>query len=240
MSYILYNEFGDFMTLYIDLIIILNILVNYIFIKTIKIVYKEGFTILQIIISSLLLALSFTLFFVPIKYIYNLRYFVGIIIGICAFYKNNIKTLIIQICVFYILNISFIGSLVIFNVNSNILLIICSLLISVLWFIDSFKKDRSIQTNYKIKINDKVYIGYLDTGNRSCCDNIPIVYLDIKELNQDYLFYKTVKVFTINGYSNIDIYNGPLLYIKKTNYVVYYAFIKSLGKKVILNKELGE
>lgn len=229
------------MIVYLDLIILINILINYIFIKTIKIVFKEKLTIKQLIFSLVLSIISFGLFFVPIKYIYNIRYFIGIFIGLMAFNKNDIKKLIIQISIFYLLNISFIGSLIIFNINNVFLLFLCAIFISFLWFIDSFKKVKDDnKTLYKVKIQNKTYIGYLDTGNNSYCDNIPIIYLDINELNNNFKFYKDIRVFTINGYTKVDIYKGPLLYINNSNYVVYYSFIKSLGKKVILNKELGE
>lgn len=238
---ILYNLIGDFMVLYLDLIILSNLLITYIFIKTIKVIYKEKFKITQFIFSMLISIISFILFFVPFKYIYNLRYFVGVIIALIAFYKRDFKTVTIQICIFYILNISFIGSLVIFKIDTFLLLFICALFISSLWFIDSFKKDKSgLKTNYKVRINNHTYVGYLDTGNNSYCDNIPIVYIDNKELDENYSFFKTIQVFTINGFTQIDIYNGPLICINKNNFFVYYAFIKSLGKKVILNKELGE
>lgn len=236
----MYNHNGDFMIVYLDLIILLNLLINYIFIKVIKIVFKEKLSIKQLILSLLLSIISFSLFFIPIKYIYNIRYFVGIFIGLIAFYKKDFKMLIIEICIFYLLNISFIGSLIIFEVNNIFLLFVCVIFISLLWFIDSFKKDINTNILYQVKINNKVYTGYLDTGNNTYCDNIPVIYLDMKEFNKDYQYYKEIKVFTIDGYSKIDIYKGPLLYINKNNYIVYYAFIKSLGKKVILNKELGE
>ena len=229
------------MILYLDIIILLNLLINYIFIKAIKLIYKEKMNIFQFILSMIISLASFSLFFVSSKYIYNLRYFIGIIIGFVAFYKKDFKTIIVQTCIYYMLNIAFIGSLVIFNINNIFLLLLCSLFISTLWFIDSFKKDKNIfQINYKVRINNKIYNGFLDTGNNSLCENIPIIYIDCKELNCDYKYYKTISVFTINGPTKIDVYNGPLLCINKNDYYVYYSFVKSLGKKVILNKELGE
>lgn len=230
------------MIIYVDLIILSNLFVNYIFIKTIKIVFRERINILMLLLSLFVSLISFGLFFIPSKYIYNLRYFIGILIGLIAFYKNDIKTLIIQIVIFYLLNISFIGTLVIFNINNFVLLLISSILVAILWLIDSFKKDNSFNkiNNSCIKIGKKTYKGFIDTGNNTSCDNIPVVYLDLNYLDNNYEYYKSIKVFTINGYSNVDIYKGPLLYINKKHYVTYYSFVKSLGKKVILNKELGE
>lgn len=229
------------MIIYIDLIILSNLFVNYIFIKTIKIIFKERVNIPLLVTSLFISFLSMSLFFISSKYIYNLRYFIGILIGYVAFYKKDIKTLIIQIVIFYLLNISFIGALVIFHVNNIILLLICSIFISLLWFIDSFKKECSINNNnYRIKIKDKIYFGFVDSGNNTYCDDIPVVYLDSNNLDDNFEYYKCIKVFTINGYSKVDIYKGPLLYINKKHYIAYYSFVKSLGKKVILNKELGE
>lgn len=230
------------MILYIDLIIILNIIVNYIFIKTIKIIYKEKFTILEFFTSIFVTTISFSLFFIPLKYIYNLRYYVGILIGLCAFYKKDIKVLLIQIIMFYLLNISFIGTLVIFKIDNIILLFICILFVISLWFIESFKKDfiKSNNNIYKIKIGSKSYMGYYDSGNSSYCDNIPVIYIDNTYLSKEYKAYKEISVSTISGKTSVLVYNGPLLHLNNKDYIVYYAFIKSLGNKVILNKELGD
>lgn len=230
------------MILYIDLIIILNVFVNYIFIKSIKIIHKEKFTIMQLILSTIVSILSFSLFFVPVKYIYNLRYYTGILIGIMAFNKKDIKTLFIQIIIFYLFNLSFIGCLIIFRIDNIILLLLCVIFITTLWFIESFKKDIILTTvnERKLKIGNKAYTGYYDSGNCSYCDNIPVVYLDKENFSNDYKYLKNISVFTISGKSDIKVYTGPLLHMKNKDFVVYYAFIESLGKKVILNKELGE
>ena len=84
------------MIVYLDLVIISTIIVNYAFIKTISLIFKEKMNIIKIIVGLILSVLSLLLFILPSS-IYNLRYFVGIIIGIVSFKYDNIQNFIIKI-----------------------------------------------------------------------------------------------------------------------------------------------
>ena len=149
-----YNKYGDSMIIYIDQIIVSDIIVNYFFIKLIKVIFKEKINIFRLITGLLLSVMSISLFFIPAKYIYNLRYFIGIIIGFIVFYNKNIKACIIQIAIYYLINLSFIGTLVIFNINNIILLVLSMLFILVLFIISNYKdkviKDKKFEYNVRI------------------------------------------------------------------------------------------
>jgi hypothetical protein len=230
------------MIIYVDLLITSNLFINYLFIKFIHILFKEKGSIIRIIISLIISLLSLLLFFAPSKYIYNLRYFVGIIIGLIAFLKKDFKTSIIQIVIYYLLNISFIGTLVIFNINNMFLLFISAFFVITLWIIESYKITFIKQNSQhkKIRINKLKLNGYLDSGCNTYCDSIPVVFVNEKYLNFDFTFFKKMEVLTINGYNSIDIYKGPLLYVDKKEYVVYYSFVKSLNKDIIISNDLGD
>lgn len=228
------------MIVYIDQIILSDLIVNYLFIKLIKKIFKEKTNVLRLVIGLFISVLSFSLFFVPFKYIYNLRYFIGIFIGLIVFYKKNIKIWIIETSLYYLANICFVGTLVIFNVN-NIIILFLSVLFTIVLIILSNYKHKFMKENileYNVKINKLELSGFLDTGNQTYCDFIPVVFINSKYYSSDFHYYKKVSVKTVYHNELIDIYKGPLLTIDKNDYVVYYSFVKSLDKDIILNQEL--
>lgn len=230
------------MIVYIDQVITSNIVINYLFIKLITLMFKEKINILKMIIALIVSIISLGLFFVPSKYIYNLRYFVGIVIGAIAFIKKDYKTTIIQTVIYYLLNLSFIGTLVIFNIKNIVLLYISGLFICVLWIIESYKniiiKNRKYE--YNVSINNVKIKAYLDSGNKTYCDGIPVVFIKKKYQSNMYKYYKEICVNTIKGTEHINVYKGPPLIKGKNKYIVYYAFVESLEKDLILNYELGD
>lgn len=238
----MYNIHGDLMIIYIDQIIASNVIINLLFIKFIQVLFKEKINIIRIILGLIVSVLSLCLFFVSTKYIYNLRYFVGIVIGIIVFLKKNYKETIIQIVLYYLLNLCFIGTLVIFNVDNTILLYLSSIFVIILWAIESYKSIyiKNKKNYIKVRINKLTLQGFLDTGNTTYCDGIPVVFIKEKYKDYNFIYYKKIITYTITGFKEIDIYKGPLLIKDKKEYVVYYSFVKSLNKELILNCELGD
>ena len=129
----------------------------------------------------------------------------------------------------YLINLSFIGTLVIFNINNIILLVLSMLFILVLFIISNYKdkviKDKKFE--YNVRINKLKLIGYLDTGNQVYCDFIPVVFVNKKYFSSDFTLYKKILVKTVLKEEEIDIYKGPLLTLNKKGYFVYYSFIES-------------
>ena len=76
---------------YLDLVILSTIFVNYLFITSIGYLIKERVKVIRTILGISISLLSLVLFIVPIKYIYNLRYFVGILIGVVSYKKGKNK-----------------------------------------------------------------------------------------------------------------------------------------------------
>lgn len=230
------------MVIYIEQIIATNVIVNYVFIKAINLVFKEKTNRFFLFLGLLISVLSLTLFFVPTKYLFNLRYIVGIIIGIVVFHKGSIKEKLLKIIIYYFLNITFVGTLVIFNVKNDLLLYGSLLLVVLMWMIENYKsfviKDK--QLTYDVIIGKIKVKGYLDSGNQTYCNGIPVVFIKSKYQNNDFIYEKQINVSGIGSNTMIDIYSGPLLLIKNQEYVVYYAFVNHLMADVILNWELGD
>ncbi len=222
------------MVVYIDLLILFTILVNYVFIKTIEVLFHSKINIIRMVVSLLISVLSLLLFLLPYKAYFIIRYFIGIIIGFIAFKESDIKTKIIKIVIYYILNMCFIGTLVVFKINNIIPMILVMLYVVVLYIIEHyqyiFKKEY-----FDIYINNTKYKGFLDSGNTTLYQNIPIIYINKIYFNTEYKYITDIKVNTIGNSSDISIYSGPILTINKKTYNVYYAFDEHLVYDVLLN-----
>ena len=228
---------------YLDLVILSTILVNYLFIKATSILIKQKLHPVRLLIGLSISLLSLLLFLVPIKYIYNLRYFIGILIGYVSFKKNKYK--LYGVSIIYLMNLSLIGTLVIFNINSIVLLIVLSVLIIFLEAINIYMtkviKPNKLEYNalYNIQIGNLNLIGFLDTGNNSNYQTIPIIYIPSIYFNDSFTFFKTIEVTLIIGTTTINLYNGPDLIINKHIYKCLYSFSKEIDK-VILNINMEE
>ena len=143
---------------------------------------------------------------------------------------------------FYLLNISFIGTLVIFNINNTIMLYISLLFITILWIIENCKniiiKEKKFE--FHVKLEKRTLKGFFDTGNNVTYEGIPVVFIKEKYFTNSFKYKDQILISTINNTSLVNIYSGPLLQYKNRKHIVYYTFIKSLDKDIILNMELGD
>lgn len=230
------------MIIYLDQIVISDILINYIFIKLIKILFKEKENIVRTILGLLLSVLSLALYIFFFKYMNILRYFVGILVGLIVFFKKDIKVSIIQIVLYYLLNFSFVGTLVIFNANNLLLLFVSAIFIICLWIVQNYKSIfiKSKSYEYNVKVGSNKIQAFLDSGNNSFFEGIPIVYLKNKYLTDKFTYYKSTYIKGLTNFEKVDIYKGPLLLMNNKEYYVYYVFVKSLEKEMILNFDLGD
>ena len=219
---------------YLDLVIISNIIVNYLFIKATSIFLKTKLTFFRTFLSLLVSTISLFLFIVPLKYIYNLRYFIGILIGVIAFEKKANK--LYGISILYLLNLGLIGTLVIFKVNNLLIVIISTIFLIILYSLEFIQKKiiKEEQLEYNVLIKGKKYRGFLDTGNFVKYLNTPIVFMNQKYQNEDYSCIGHVMVNTINSISQIDVYNGPSIYINGKEFIVFFSFVV-IEQDIILN-----
>lgn len=228
---------------YLDLVILSTVLVNYLFIKATSILIKQKIHPIRLFIALLISVLSLFLFLVPVKYIYNLRYFVGILIGYVSFKKHKYK--LYAVSLIYLMNLSLIGTLVIFNVNNIILLIIITILIIILEAINIYMikviKHNKLKENtlYNIQIGSLNLQGFLDTGNQSNYLDTPIIYIPTIYFTDAFSFFKTIQVTLITGKTTINLYKGPDLIINKHIYNCLYSFSHEI-EQVILNIRMEE
>lgn len=227
------------MIIYLDLLILSTILVNYLFIKTISVIYKEKLSLIRVIISLVLSVVSLLLYLLPYKIYFVIRYFIGIIIGMIVFKDNNKLNKLIKIIIFYLLNMAFIGTLVVFDIHSFIPMILSVIYIILLYIIQTYQKNIYTKQTIGIYINNVKYNAYLDTGNICCYNNRPVVFINKKHICNIYKELDEIKINTIGSDTYIKIYSGPNLIYNNIEYDVYYAFDDNLVYDVLLNNLMG-
>lgn len=226
------------MVVYVDLLIISTIVVNYIFIKLITLIFKEKINYIRLIISLILTVLMLLLFFLPYKVFFVIRYFMGIIIGIVAFGDKSIKNKIIKIAIYYMLNMAFIGTLVVFNIQSFMPFVISLIYIVALYIVQLYVVKISDKNIYKVLIDKDILKGYFDSGNNVSYNDIPVVFVNKKYFNDNYTYISTINISTVAGKSSLLLYKGPCIIINNTKYNVMYCFNDELEYDVILNNSM--
>lgn len=227
------------MVVYLDLVILTNILVDYAFLKTIALLYHERLKWYRVLISLLIGTGSLFLFLIPIKYLYNIRYIIGILMGLTAYNSNKAKKRFLMIISFYLINLSFIGSLVIFEIKNSLFLLVALIYIILLHIIEKILKI-NYQNDCIVKINQNTLIGLIDTGNNCFYNDIPIVFLQKKYYSDDFVYFGNIQISTINNQNILEVYQGPILMTNKKEFKVLYCFSEIQDYDIILNKIMEE
>lgn len=220
---------------YIDLVIISTILVNYLFIISIGYFIGEKVSIMRLVVGIIISIISLFLFIVPVKYIYNIRYFIGLLIGAVCYKKGKNK--ILGITFMYLINLGFIGSLVVFKITSYVLLIVTAILIVIMHACIHFSRKgiKPLNLSYNVLIDKVKMVGFLDTGNSSSYKGLPLIYINEIYKTKIFNFIGRTKISLISGDELIDIYMGPKIIVKNKSFKVYYVFTKNIDSDVILN-----
>ena len=177
------------MVIYIDLLIILNFIFDYLLLLTTAIILKRKINKLRIAISSIVGELSIILLIFNINYIILIisKIILAILLNIIAFNYKDIKYTFNNLIYFYMLSIILAGFIYFLKINN--INYFFSLLIAPLVLYIYYHQNKRIITNYKnyyklkivFKNNKEINCtGYLDTGNKLIdpISNKPIILLD--------------------------------------------------------------
>ena len=179
------------MTVYIDLVMLLNIVLDSILLMSVSVLLGRNVRIKRIVLGSLIGSVSTLILFISITSLelLILKFILGIIMCIVTFGYVNIKYTLNN--VFYLYIISFIigGGLTLikdYGYYNYFILIIGFIIISIL-FIKQMKKYQDNYSNYykvDVYIKGNLYKlnGYLDTGNKlyDQYKNRPIILISKK------------------------------------------------------------
>lgn len=221
---------------YIEIIVLTNMLIHFVLIKTTFILLKTKMNYYTTIISCFLdgIYILFYLYFPYELEVY--RYLVITFLSIMPFIHKGIVKGLVLMLVYWMLNFTLGGSSgVLYNVmNHYTVVFICLAVIIIFCIVYSLIKKfhfDPFDLEYDILIEDKdkkYYLsGFCDTGNFLASeDNIPIVFIrnNLKIGN----FYKMININTVSTNKQIPIYEVDSFKIKiKNKYVkkdVYIAY----------------
>lgn len=236
------------MVIYLDLIIILNSLINFIFLYVIEKIFSDEVSFIRLIISSLFGSL-FIFSYLFNYYIYLLLKVIGgVLLVVIGVKFITLPKQIIKISLFYTLNFAFVGFLSSFNITNTPLIFLALSVILGLIVIESNRKYFQYINGciYKviIEINGKKKIlnGFVDSGNFCHYNEIPVVFIN----NMFYEYFNidkhniinSIEVKTVSGMEIKNIYNPDKVIIKikrrECEKKVYVAF-SGINEDCLLN-----
>lgn len=232
------------MIVYLDVVIIATILVNYCLIETIRLAFSVKISKMNLILGLIISGLSLGLIWIAHPIAVAARYFVGFVIGEVVFRNVREPKRLVMILSFYFLNFAFVGTLVIFSVSGPVLFLVALLYNIVLFFIErtyvnsSFIREQVVEIRFP-KIKGKFH-GLLDSGNSSYFEGLPVVFVSDKcqiDKNQ-FQEVGAILVSTVVGEKKMIVYRGPDLMINDSSYLVYFSFVTA-KYDFILHKDMG-
>lgn len=241
------------MTIYLDMVFLLNILLDFILLMSVSIILTRNARIKRIILGSMIGGVSTTLLFINISslLLFILKIFLGLIMVLATFSYKNIKYTFNNL--FYLLTISFIlsGILYLFmdqKYYNYLILIIIFITIPIIYY-KQLKKYQDNYTNYyqvKIYYKQKIYdlIGFLDTGNKlfDLYKKRPVILTDYQiNINDEEIIY--VPFTSVNTEGIIKCFKPDKIIVNNkeiNNYLVGISNkkIKIDGVNVILHSKM--
>ena len=197
------------MIIYVDMICILNIVLDFILLMSVSVVLTRNARVLRLFLGSMLGGVSTLILFINISNLclIVLKIILGILMVIVAFGYKSIKYTYNNI--FYLLTISFsVGGVLYLFMDKkiyNYIFIIIGFIVVCYLYIKQIKKFKDNYNNYydvEIYINNNILsmIGYLDTGNKlyDIYKHRPIVLIDkkIKYKDEDIIYVPYVSINT--------------------------------------------
>ncbi len=238
--------------IYIDELIILNFIIDFLILKTTSKILKLNTTRLKIILSSLFGEISLLYLFINLNNI-ELTIFkllIGIIMNLIAFGFNDIKEFVKNLIYFYMFSFFLGGTLYYLKIESLVkyqyYLILIPLIMNILKYF-TYNLKNIISLRHKVTIylkNGKIlYLnGYMDTGNtlKDPYSNKNVIIIN-KEINENYFL---VPFKTIDNSSFIKCFKPKKVYIdglgERNDIVVGISNKKFKGFNCLLNYNLME
>lgn len=238
--------------IYIDELILLNFIIDYVILSTLTFLLKKNVKKRRIFLSCLVGQLSILYLFVSLNtiFLFLFKLILGIGMILVLYGYSDIKTLIKEIVYFYILCFFLGGTLYYFKIENLIhyqyILLFIPIIMNIYKYFE-YNLKSVLTTRYKVTIylnNGKVlYLnGFLDTGN-SLMDPYhgnKIIIIN-KEVNENYFF---VPYKTIDSTSLLKCFNPKKVYIdglgQRNDITVGITNKKFKGYNCLLNYKLME
>lgn len=238
--------------IYIDELIILNFIIDFLILKTTSKILKLNVTTLRIIFSSLFGEISLLYLFVNLN---NLeltifKLLIGVIMNLIAFSYNDLKEFIKRLIYFYMFSFFLGGTLYYLKIESLVkyqyYLLLIPIIMNILKYF-TYNLKNIISLRHKVTIylkNGKVlYLnGYMDTGNtlKEPYSNKNVIIIN-KNINENFFL---VPFKTIDNSSLIKCFKPKKVYIdglgERKDIVVGISNKKFKGFNCLLNYNLME
>ena len=226
MSFLYHNSGGDKLRVYVDLVLFLNIAMDFLLLLSVSIALKRNVKFYRIILGSLVGGISIIFLFLRLNNImlFLFKMIVSILMILTSFSFKNIKYFFNNLLYLYISSIILGGGIYlldiqlnyqnngllfisnVFSLNFIVLLIISPFIIY--GYIKSIKKMKNEYSNfYKVDVIYKnkryKFNAFLDTGNRlyDPYKNRPIVIVSTNKIRLNYENSILVPLHTANGNS---------------------------------------
>ena len=248
------------MTVYIDLVCIINFIYDFLILLTVSFTLKRNRKIYYYILSSIIGVLSIFLLFLKINNVilFLLKILISVIMVIVAFGYKSIKYTISNIIYFYMTSIVLAGFLYLikgnsynFNLNYIVLLIIGPIILFI-YYKSNKKLKNTYSDYYKIKIVfDNIeynLVSFYDNGNnlKDPISRKSIIIVENSRLEKIYNIRSPVyvPVITVKGTHLMKCFKPSYIILndkKIYNYLIGESSIKfSDGVECLLNKSLKE
>ena len=215
-----YNDYGDHMKIYLDLILILNFVFDFLLLLSVSIILRRNVSINRIMLGAFIGGISiFTLFFKINSFtLFFIKILISLVMTLISFGFKNVRYMLKNIVFLYLSSMILGGFLYFLNIQFSykneglifyhnglsinfITLIIFSPIIIYIYI----RESKSLKTNYSnyykinLYLNDNIIIklnAYLDTGNKLVdpYKKRPIILIDKKQLLFDINEFKMILV----------------------------------------------
>lgn len=226
MFFLYHNNGGDILRVYVDLVLFLNIAMDFLLLLSVSITLKRNVKFYRIILGSFVGGISIIFLFISLNNVtlFLLKMIISILMILTTFSFKNIKYFFNNLLYLYISSIILGGGIYLldiqlnyenqgllfihsgFSLNFIVLLVISPFIIY--GYIRSMKKIRNNYNNfYKVDVyyHDKIYKfnAFLDTGNRlyDPYKKRPIVIVNTKKIKLNYENSILVPYSTASGNS---------------------------------------
>lgn len=257
------------MKIYLDLVMILNFLIDFILLITVSIILKRNSSIKRIMLASFVGGISILFLFFDLNNIllFLFKFIISILMVLIAFKYVNLKYTIVNILYLYTTSIILGGFLYLLNLEFSykhigiiffnnglsinfIFLIIFSPIILYIYI----KQIKSLKYNYSNYYNIEIinknkkykYIGYMDSGN-VLVDSITkkiVILIDKRKLLFNIKEFRLIPYMGVDGINMIKVVEIDKLIFNDNEYTnVLLGIMDKIsldGIDIILNRKLLE
>ena len=260
-----YTYLGGLMKVYVDLVMFVNFMLDFILLLGVSILLKRNVSIKRVILGSFIGGLSIIILFIPMNSImlFFFKMLTSIIMVLITFRFVSFRYTLINLVYLYILSIFLGGFLYLvndhfcikrkglvfinngFSITTLFILILSPIVIYL--YVKQARSFKNIYNNYmsvSIYYGDKYIdcIGYMDSGNNLSYLNNNVILLDKRKMIFDISKYLYIPLTTVSGNSIIKAFKPDKVVINNSICKkVLVGLIDSIGMDgvdVILNNNM--